>query len=380
MTQTASQKKKVYFPNLNGLRFIAALLVILHHVEQLKLKSEMTNRFHEPFFTLCGRLGVVLFFVLSGFLITYLLLVEQKETGKIAIKSFYIRRALRIWPLYYLIVFLGLFVLPGIPFLELPGYTEHVGDNFILKVGLFLFMLPNVALVLLYAVPYASQTWTIGVEEQFYLFWPHLIKRSNKVITALLGVIMGYWLIRVCLFTLLHYGFDTPAVLTHLSNFFAGFNIDCMAIGGIAAYLFFKGKKKILWYLYSLKVQIPIGVLTLVLVLNGVGVFYPVYAVLFAIIILNAATNPNNIFLLENRLLNYLGKISYGLYMYHSIAIGITMYLLSEVRFFNDPALYLLSMILTVLISGLSYHFFEEKFIRRKHKFSKVLSGELAKE
>ena len=91
--------KKIYFPNLNGLRFIAAFMVIVHHVEQFKSLFGLENVFHEsPFISIVGKLGVVLFFVLSGFLITYLLLVEEEVTGTISIKSFYIRRFLRIWP------------------------------------------------------------------------------------------------------------------------------------------------------------------------------------------------------------------------------------------------------------------------------------------
>lgn len=68
--------KKVYFPNLNGLRFVAAFMVIIHHVEQFKNLFGLENIFHKsPFISIVGKLGVILFFVLSGFLITYLLLV-----------------------------------------------------------------------------------------------------------------------------------------------------------------------------------------------------------------------------------------------------------------------------------------------------------------
>src|SRR5262245_23508948 len=107
-------KEKIYFPNLNGLRFIAAFLVIIHHLEQFKLTFKMDNYWNVPFIEPIGRLGVVLFFVLSGFLITYLLLAEENIKGGISIKSFYVRRILRIWPLYFLIVLLGLWILPNI--------------------------------------------------------------------------------------------------------------------------------------------------------------------------------------------------------------------------------------------------------------------------
>ena len=98
--------KKVYFPNINGLRFIAALLVIIHHTEQIKDILGLSNYWSTPIIRSIGGLGVLLFFVLSGFLITFLLLDEESTTGTISIKKFYIRRILRIWPLYYLILIL----------------------------------------------------------------------------------------------------------------------------------------------------------------------------------------------------------------------------------------------------------------------------------
>jgi peptidoglycan/LPS O-acetylase OafA/YrhL len=109
---------KVYFPNLNSLRFLAALLVIVHHIEQYKEMLGLSNIFHNHSIQLMSKIGVTLFFALSGFLITYLLLVEQKELGKINIRAFYIRRILRIWPLYYLIIFLAFFIFPAIVFMH----------------------------------------------------------------------------------------------------------------------------------------------------------------------------------------------------------------------------------------------------------------------
>lgn len=102
---------KVYFPNLNGLRFFAAFIVLLGHQEQMKsYYLEM-----DPYLLVknpdSGQLGVILFFALSGFLITYLLLMEEAKTKTVSVKDFYIRRVLRIWPLYYFLILLVFFVL-----------------------------------------------------------------------------------------------------------------------------------------------------------------------------------------------------------------------------------------------------------------------------
>ena len=123
-------KKSIHFPNLTGLRFIAALVVLIHHVEQYRSIYGKTNYWNNSTIRLLGEEGVTLFFVLSGFLITYLLLAEKANVGTILIKQFYVRRILRIWPLYFLVVVLGFFILPKLHFLDVPGWTENIYDNF----------------------------------------------------------------------------------------------------------------------------------------------------------------------------------------------------------------------------------------------------------
>src|SRR4051812_19584104 len=94
----------VYFPGLYGLRFFAAMMVIVSHIELFKGYHGFANGYASNLAIYeLGRMGVTLFFVLSGFLISYLLLVEKETTGTISIGRFYIRRILRIWPLYYLL-------------------------------------------------------------------------------------------------------------------------------------------------------------------------------------------------------------------------------------------------------------------------------------
>ncbi len=95
---------KRYFEGLNTLRAIAALVVVVSHIELIKMENKLSNYFDT---VPDGHIGVVLFFVLSGFLITFLLVEEQNKYGKINFKNFYLRRILRIWPLYYLILFLS---------------------------------------------------------------------------------------------------------------------------------------------------------------------------------------------------------------------------------------------------------------------------------
>jgi peptidoglycan/LPS O-acetylase OafA/YrhL len=107
-----SKTSSVYFENLNAIRFIAASLVVFHHIEQIKAIFGLPNFWNNEVFFIIGKLGVILFFVLSGFLISYLLYKEKELTNTIGIKNFYVRRILRIWPLYFLIILLALFLFP----------------------------------------------------------------------------------------------------------------------------------------------------------------------------------------------------------------------------------------------------------------------------
>ena len=129
-------------------------------------------------------LGVILFLVLSGFLISYLLFKEQDTTRDIGIKKFYLRRILRIWPLYFFVIGFALFVLPYVTFLIYPGAVKlSMETKFYKALPLYLLFLPNYVLVSIATIPFCSQTWSIGVEEQFYLIWPALNKLFKNKLT-----------------------------------------------------------------------------------------------------------------------------------------------------------------------------------------------------
>ena len=374
---------KIYFENLNAIRFIAAFLVIIHHIEQFKSLLHLPNYFNHVFISIIGKLGVVMFFVLSGFLISYLLFKEQEVTGTISVKDFYIRRILRIWPLYFLIVLSAFFVFPFIDFLTLDKFPKSVvWHGLVYKLALYALFLPNVVLNLLGAVPYASQTWSIGAEEQFYLVWPGLNKMVKNKWLLMFSVIFFYLLVKFSA----HYILPTGRVLTVFNGFWDSTPIDCMAIGGIFAVIvnensvFSIAVKKVL---FSKPVQWITLLVTLVMVIKGIHIpyfHYEAYAVLFGVLICNLAANEQRIFSMENAWTNYLGKISYGMYMYHSIAIVFSIRLLLKLDMMQNFVLYLLVFTLVIMFSTISYDFFEKKFINRKAKYSKLISGDSAKE
>jgi peptidoglycan/LPS O-acetylase OafA/YrhL len=382
-------RDRIYFPNLNGLRFIAALLVIVHHIEQLKFINGMPNDFSSSFVQIIGELGVILFFVLSGFLITYLLLEEEKRTDTIAVRKFYVRRILRIWPLYFLIVILALFVLPNIPLFVLPEYgRETIYENLPAKILLYVFFLPNLVSPLFGVVPYASLTWSIGTEEQFYLIWPPLlkyIKRSRPLLMFL--ILFGYLFFARALFSSRT---DFIPFKYELNVFWQSFNIASMAIGGFFALVLHSNSPALKILLNKYLFYIVLGFTSWLLYQ---GIYFPhitvndmpfpylykeFYSIWFGIIILNFAANRDILISLEAKPLRYLGRISYGLYIYHPIAIVAALQATRWLGAESNSLLYALSLALTILIAGVSYRYFESYFLNFKTGFSNIVSGDSA--
>ena len=354
---------KVHFPNLNGIRCIAAFMVLFPHIEQIKkgLGLSRTVNFYPWAF---GTLGVVLFFVLSGFLITYLLLCEQEEQGYISIIKFYTRRILRIWPLYYLIVLLALFILPHVSFLNdktLPTQSLLL-DNVIL----YLCFLPKLS----QDIPFISHTWSIRIELLFYLSSPifinYLLVKKKALIT--IGIFTSITLIFL----------TQPSTLSVLYSFIQLYKIDCIFIGALFGFLLFK-KNDLLVILYSKKIQIITYTTILVILTSNIKIpllHFEVFAILFGIVILNLASNNNSILKLDNSIINHIGKISYGIYMFHPFIIYITIKILIALNWTSPIFHYVIPTLFTVLASHLSYTFYESFFIKKKKSFSVILSGE----
>lgn len=380
-------KDRIYFPNLNGLRFIAALLVIVHHVEQLKYLHDLPNDFSSSFVQIIGELGVILFFVLSGFLITYLLLEEEKRTKTITVRNFYIRRILRIWPLYFLIVILALAVLPNVPLFVLPEYDRAtIYEDLLAKIFLYVFFLPNLVSPLFGVVPYASLLWSIGTEEQFYLIWPPILKFiKNYRLHLMLFIVVGYLIFARALFSSRT---DFIPLKYELNAFWQSFNIASMAIGGFFALLLHSKHPALKFFLNKYLFYFALGFTAMLLYR---GVYFPritvndlqfpylykeFYSIWFGIIILNFAANKDNLISLEQGPIRYLGKISYGLYMYHPIAIVLALRITVGLGAPVDALLYPLALALTVLFAGLSYKYFESYFLNFKTNFTKVTSGD----
>lgn len=372
---------KEFFPHLNAFRFIAALLVILHHVEQVRQNAHL---FHLKNYSLFnnGGVGVQFFFVLSGFLITFLLLKEKQRTGTVLLSLFYLKRVLRIWPLYYLLVFVGFVVLPlTVSPAILANKFPYLNSKGLL---LYLFILPNVANAL-WSKHFLITLWSIGVEEQFYLIWAPVAKWLNK------------YMVQICFSLIaLKLAYDS-FILTHcpppilVQEVVASIRFDCMAVGGLIAIWLHKGiaeRWKNILYARPLEVLL-IVLLFLFLIVRLTMVAHcafpfqyllnshwgiQLFNLVFGLTILNAATNPRTLFALNHKWLDYLGKISYGLYMYHMLFTFAVVDLIKNRPFLHTPfiataTVYAGVLGLTFATSAISYQVFEQPILRLKAKF-----------
>lgn len=365
------------------MRFLAALAVVVTHIELLKGQYSKPNLWNDNklIFEL-GGLGVVFFFVLSGFLITFLLLKEKENSGTISVVKFYSRRVLRIWPLYFLLMIIGFFVLPLFPAFNHVYFTPFFKENFWSNFLLYLFILPNLALAMFKPVPHIGQLWSIGVEEQFYLMWPWLVKHSKNLLRILVIVIAVCLLLKVLFQMLVWYNPENSSLLK-IKTFIATLKFESMAIGGIGAWCVYNKKylRLILnnTLMFASLFMILISVyFTPGFIQDGVFIFQ---SLLFLIVIINVSSNPNSVLKLENKTFVFLGNISYGIYMYHMIMIVAVMLLMEKLGVAVDNSLpsqcliYSLSVGLTILVSWVSYRYFETFFIKLKKKVTVISSG-----
>jgi peptidoglycan/LPS O-acetylase OafA/YrhL len=377
-----------HFPGLTPLRFIAAYLVVIFHVEETRKMFGLPNLTRFSLFT-HGPLAVTFFFVLSGFLITYLLLKEYEQTERVAVFRFYFRRMLRIWPLYFLMVFIGLALIPAGAKLGRVAY-ESPFDSLAVA-PYFLLFLPFVV-NLAYGNHFLTPLWSVGVEEMYYAGWSPVVKFFRRrivpimVAVVVLKTLLAVW---VCYFS----GNILAREVLRMLQF------EAMAIGGLAAcFVFCRHRPIHANWLFSRPVQLVV-VASLVAMLFSHQLLVassslyatvfdhpvmspPMLMLVFAWFIINVAVNERTILRFDWQWLNYLGGISYGIYMYHALAISLVFVpFLDEYRAapgaLGTLALHALVAALTLLFAALSKAFFEDKFLRYKRRFQSVDGGSL---
>jgi peptidoglycan/LPS O-acetylase OafA/YrhL len=365
------KKSYVYFPNLDGIRAIAALMVVVAHIELHKAQYGL-QRFDIDLRNF-GKVGVTIFFALSGFLISYLLMVERNNFKKVALKAFYVRRILRIWPLYYLLIIVGFFIFPA------EGSSKAL--------WLCIFFLPNLAFPLELLPSIFDPVWSIGTEEQFYIFHPHIF-RAKKVQNILYILIAITVVLIIANLTVRHLPFQNSFIKT-LGIFLYYARFHNMMIGAIIAVLYFNTKNPAFNFkfqgLFNLIFKKYMQVVILVVFIAFIAIYVRrevpqgdiVLSFLAALVIVNLCETSNSIISLNNGQLKYIGKISYGIYLLHKFPLFMMLYLVKTYMPaagmpLQNIVIYAGTIIAIIALASLSYYGYERYFLRLKSKFQKI--------
>jgi peptidoglycan/LPS O-acetylase OafA/YrhL len=368
-----TQAQRFYRPELDALRFFAFLGVFIFHAAPRSMDFYVAaglpawlSRLLISIFG-AGAYGVDLFFALSAYLITGLLLRERAATGALDLRGFYVRRILRIWPLYLAFVAFAAVMDVAIPEQHLP--LRYVA-GFCLLSGNWVYVF--------YGLPasFAIPLWTVSIEEQFYLAWPLALRRASVNTMAAIAVglllVANFWRVALAI---------AGAPLDHMEyNTFT--RLDPIALGILIA-------------LFGDNLPRLRRGQRIALLLSGVVTWIATYA-------LGASGNPPNISswrqalghpltaiasaailfsvmgsqhpFLRNKLLLYLGKISYGLYVLHEFAHFCAKRLAPASTPLTVLAQSAVGLALTILMAAASYRWLESPFLRLKERFAHVQS------
>ncbi|MGZ3866253.1 MAG: acyltransferase family protein [Bacteroidia bacterium] len=364
--------KGIHLSGLNGLRAIVAIAVVLSHTVQSLQLFDLnpfifgTDPDGTPEGLNLSDYGVSIFFVLSGFLITYLLLIERR-TQPINVKYFYIRRVLRIWPIYYL--YLAACI---VTFFFFDKNTEWGILPF------YVFFAANIANIFNYSLPHLLHYWSIAVEEQFYLFWPWVMKVGREKISyILLFLIMLFPVLKLILaFIIPGKDLSVPFMAAHFTRF------HCMFLGAYGAILFLNDNRLFLRICTHKLTQFLSWCIILLAALNRFHTIsildHTFIAVVAVALIVGQATIKNRLINLETRIFDFLGKISYGIYIIHPLVIFYLSKIIGKLETENiyGYIVVLTSVLaLTIFLAFVSYEFFEKRFLKKKHKYSAVISS-----
>jgi peptidoglycan/LPS O-acetylase OafA/YrhL len=386
MQHLSAATNRYYRPELDVVRFLAFLLVFFHHAlpdghdPRVAMLSGGILKILDATANACG-FGMSLFFTLSAFLICELLLRERQAVGTVEVKQFYIRRILRIWPLYYLGLALGVVVA------LLPGGHPHD----IVAMGWFVIFLGawRAAIYAPLSNP-MNALWSVSVEEQFYLFAPWITKYLSRRLLVVFCIVViccsNAWLVHLSHIPASdsRIWFDT---FVHFECFAAGILV-CLILHGRLPTLSLWQRAFLLlcgWFLwffstYSLHTRFHAGV--------SPGSWHLVAG--YAMATLGAISVLIAFLGITSKLLPgwaiYLGRISYGLYVFHVFA----MYIFDHLEIGHRASLAIanhplracvsggvdlgLSLGLTILAAATSYRYFETPFLKLKKRHSVIES------
>jgi len=356
---------------LDGVRGVAILLVMFCHMNILDHTNGVTARTITSVLA-SGWCGVDLFFVLSGFLITRILLASKNEHSYF--RNFFARRILRIVPVYYCVLALVFIILPLAPFqtFQIPAAAKQ--DQW-----LYWAFVQNyfMALTKSFGLPILGVTWSLAIEEQFYVVWPLIVRLTSaqSLKRICIGIIVSANVFRGLL-TLTHANWMASYVLTPA-------RMDSLAVGALVAIWRLESDRPRLRRLF-----VPLMAATVVLSVaefqtygatNAFG--YTILAFAFAALLeLGLDPSTRSSALLDNRVLRFFGKYSYALYLLHPAILRATA---GSLRWYGHPQAFggqetvLMQIVFICFSSGgsiaaalICWHLLEKPFLRLKDRFT----------
>ena len=377
LTAPAEQNIRQARPNayLKGVNSIRGILVfpvvfthIIIHLDEFGLNPFIIGKNIDGSARVLdvARFGMGIFFAISGFLITYLLRLEKDKRGSVNIKQFYIRRALRLFPLYYAQIAFTLVL-------------YHIYDIAYTNWDLMIYSCyaVNIPYVFSGQLPLLGHYWTLSMEEQFYFTWPWFQPFSNRQ------------LLRFCWLMLLLF-FIARALMNQINAFSDFFLLklmnyvwfQCMLIGCIFGLYYLEYREQLIKLSENIVIQFITYALLILGAFNLLRDHLPFYYELTTIAGCMLMVNQNSTKLLinlENKLFNYVGKISYPVYIVHNAMIFLCAKLVSWETVSNKPLRYILVTLLvfstSFLMAQLAHVFIEKPFLKLKEKKFTFIHG-----
>ncbi len=360
-------QKARFFPALDGLRCVSILGVISFHAGVP----------YRTFFGQYGGLGVQFFFVISGFLITTLLLRERRDTNDVSLTKFYLRRTLRIFPLYYSVLAIYCIATLG----HDRGTRE--GQEFFHRLPIFITYTSN--WFILNGQGHFALSWSLATEEQFYLFWPAIVTFLSRKpwvpLASILAIAAADLALEISFNSgLIHASPVSAQILTSIST--------PICFGCVLAYLLHWKKSFDVIYpivshpisaLVALAVAMTMSLFTPTGNANAFTLFITAMAIVGCVIVATCVVGTGGILkpILTNKAVRHIGVISYGMYLIHQLCLKSTDKLVD--RFLptvGGPMMgpmmhFFIGTSVTILIASLSYHYYESIFLRLKERWAK---------
>lgn len=370
---------KSEFKHLDALRGIMAMYVSFVHFGVLyiinkhaEMKFDTLNYFGA---IQLGQVFMTVFFVLSGFLITYILLVDKERDKTVHFKKFYLRRAFRILPLYYIAVF-GIFFLYRHACLKPDVTIVPLCNDLHERTLYYIFMLPNWAHAVDKTLPHISNYWSIGAEEQFYILWPIILYFSKNYLKVFFSIYVVYCLALIVVYVF-RLSFMENLLFVQSARFLDYTRFGAFAFGGIIAYYALHHADTV--YKTTIELITRKSTQYFCLIFPFILTIIPNEYVAFlkhiivipcsAVIIYNLAMNENVIFKIDNRYLNYLGKITYSLYILNQIIIDFAIKICFAAKIHEKLVIFIFSMTALLICSVISYHLIEKPFMKLRRRF-----------